>query len=467
MTYSSRSYAAKMIADLLFHQISYAKSLLHGSLISKQKILPREQNREIRINIKNSLPQKDLIQELAYGVARYYFQIDYIVHQLLKKPTSLDPVVYALILMGIYQLLYSKNPSYAIVNETVQTAEDFHKSWAKPFINGLLRNFLRNREPLLLSCKNSLPAHWAHPLWMIEAIKADWPSSWENILFENNQHPPMSLRINQTQITRDNYLTELSDRDIKAKIHPLLASGLLLEKPIPLEQLPGFWEGKVSVQDIAAQWAPTLLDLKKGQKILDACAAPGGKLTHCLEVEPHLEKIVAIDAHSQRLERITENLKRLRITFPVQLIATDVRLTANWWDKEPFDRILLDVPCSATGVIRRHPDIKLLRRTEDIVHFHHEQLTYLESLWPLLKQGGKLLYITCSIFRTENESVIDQFLKKHANDASEAPIILPGLDTVTTSHGKQILTGQYQMDGFYYALLQKRLPHGPADFAAE
>lgn len=391
-----------------------------------------------------------LLQAICYGVCRWYFRLIFILNQLLEKPLkSKDADIMALLLVGLYQLSDMRIPAYAALSETVAAVQAFKKSWAKNLVNGVLRHFQRNSEDLLSSAQENLVARFSHPAWMIEKIQQDWPACWETILQDNNQHPPFALRVNQQIMTRDHYLQQLLEKNISAICLPETAAGLYLDHPLNVTELPGFQQGAVSVQDGAAQLAATLLQVAAGHRVLDACAAPGGKTSHLLELAPTAE-VVAIDHDESRLHTLQDNLQRLRVSAICQ--AADVGDTDAWWDGKLFDRILLDAPCSASGVIRRHPDIKLLRRSSDILALSAEQMRLLQAVWPLLKTNGILLYATCSIFTAENVDVMSAFLANTPNAAEEKITAAWGIPQAV---GRQILPGMHNMDGFYYACLRK------------
>ena len=392
-----------------------------------------------------------LVQELCYGVARWYYQLEYILDRLLeKKIKPKDTNIRVLSMVGIYQFLYSRVPPHAIVAETVEGCSLIGKPWAKKLVNGLLRRFQREHESLIKELDSCQYARYSHPEWLFNMIKSDYPDNWEQICLANNSRPPMYLRINKLKISREKYLSLLVKSGISGHTTLLSPDGIKLETPVDVSRLPEFRNGYVSVQEYAAQLVPRLLQLEDNQLLLDACAAPGGKLAHLLENIPPQSRVTAIEPDDLRFTRLQETMDRLQLK--AALIHADARNTGAWWDGIQFDRILLDVPCSATGVIRRHPDIKLLRTPEDIERVLLLQKELLGNLWPLLKPGGKLLYVTCSILRQENDQQISNFLHYHS-DAEPVPV---DADWGTaTSFGRQILPGQDDMDGFYYACLQK------------
>jgi 16S rRNA (cytosine967-C5)-methyltransferase len=396
-----------------------------------------------------SAQDKAFVQALCYGVCRTYHRLDFILNTLIDKPLkSLE--VKSLILIGLYQLKYMRVKPHAAVSETVQAGRKI--VWAKALINAVLRGYLRKQDEFEQQADKVKTAALSHPNWLIKNIEHDWPEQAETILQENNQPPPMALRVNLTKTSRDQYLQLLIEQNLSANSVNFTASGIILDKPVPIEALPHFADGWVSVQDIAAQLATKLLDVQPGQRVLDVCAAPGGKTAHALEQQPDVSELVAVDIDESRMLRVGENLRRLDLQ--ATLIIADATKPKDWWDGKPFDRILLDAPCSATGVIRRHPDIKLLRRESDIATLTILQKIILNATWPLLAHGGMLLYATCSVLKQENEDQIVDFLSTH-EDAIELPITtdewgIPGIC------GRQIMTGESSMDGFYYARLVKK-----------
>lgn len=387
-----------------------------------------------------------LVQAICYGVCRYYTRLDVMLSYLLKKPMNAeDSDVHALLLVGLYQLMDMRVAQHAAVSETVNAVEKMKKPWARGFVNAVLREYLRNHEALEERLQEDEEAHYAHPDWWIQTIKKAWPEQWEAILAANNAHPPFSLRVNQRIQKRDDYLEKVVGHAIAET-----QSGIVLDTPMPAEDLPGFYQGEVSVQDGAAQLAAELLDLKPNLRVLDACSAPGGKLTHILEIEPNLAACVAVEVDPERTKSIKENLARLRLQ--ATCLTADASDVSAWWDGQQFDRILVDAPCSASGVIRRHPDIKLLRELNDLKGLVKEQRELLDALWPTLSADGVLLYATCSVFPQENVETVKAFLASHP-DAHEDKI--DAAWGVACEVGRQILPGMHGMDGFYYALIKK------------
>jgi 16S rRNA (cytosine967-C5)-methyltransferase len=393
---------------------------------------------------------RGLVQAICFGVMRSYLKLQFIQRQLLTKPLkSKDRDIEALLLVGLYQLLYLRVGDHAAVHETAGAANKLGKRWAVGLINGVLRNFLRQRERLITALEGDTEAFHAMPGWLLQAVKDQWPEQWLQRVEALNAHPPMSLRVNQQIMSRESYLELLRENAIEAKPIPQVESGLSLTKAMDVEALPGFAQGHVSVQDGAAQLAAGLLGLQSGQHVLDACAAPGGKSCHMLEMEPGIA-LTALDNDAERLQRVAENLSR--IGFQATLQQGDAANPSGSWAKQCYDRILLDLPCSATGVIRRHPDIKYLRRESDIGKLVKLQAGILDAIWQLLKPGGVMLYATCSILPQENEMQLQQFLARQANAKEDIMDVKWGEGR---SVGRQIAPGEDDLDGFYYARLVK------------
>ena len=392
-----------------------------------------------------------LAQEISYGVMRNYPRLSGLARRLLDKPLKAkDRDVEALILVGLYQLLYLRVAEHAAVHETAGAAKKLGKPWAVGLINGVLRNFLRRREVLMKEVEADPQTRYAMPEWLLRGIRRRWPSTWQARVEALNSRPPMSLRVNLSVNSRSDYLQRLEAEGISARVIPHTQAGLTLEKGLDVTLLPGFSEGRVSVQDGAAQLAAELFDLKAGQQVLDACAAPGGKSCHLLEREPELD-LTAVDLSPQRLQRVEENLARLHLQ--AEVVAGDASRPDGAWAGRVYDRILLDVPCSATGVMRRHPDIKLLRREGDIANLVRLQGEILRAVWPRLAVDGVLLYVTCSILAEENEGQLEDFLAGQA-DAREQPLDVAWGEA--RSVGRQVPPGADGMDGFFYACLVKR-----------
>jgi len=400
-----------------------------------------------------ALPASDrgLTQELCYGVLRFYPRLAQITGDLLHKPLKRkDLDVQQLILIGLYQLIYLNIPAHAAVAETVAAARLLGKDWAAGLVNALLRGFQRETERHLAQADLDPTARSAHPHWWLTQLQSDWPTHWQEILAANNQRPPMTLRVNAQRQSRDAYQALLKAEGIIAQQVTAAPNALTLDTPVDVGRLPGFADGLVSVQDAAAQLAAPLLELAPGQRVLDACAAPGGKSCHILECEPRVQ-LLALDSDAQRLTRVRDTLQRLHLV--AELRQGDAGQPNAWWDGKPFERILLDAPCSGSGVIRRHPDIKLLRTAQDIGTLAQQQRALLAALWPLLAPGGILLYATCSVLQAENRHNLVAFLAQRP-DAREYAINANWGHEQTP--GRQILPGEYGMDGFYYARLMKQ-----------
>jgi 16S rRNA (cytosine967-C5)-methyltransferase len=383
--------------------------------------------------------QRGGLQDLSYGTLRFYGQLRGVLDQLLHQPLQ-DERVRCLLLVALYQLQYSKAAPYAVVDHAVRAAQKINIKTGG-LVNAVLRNFQRKREVLLEVAAQTEEGRYSYPQWWIDALKAQYGARAEAILLSGNRHPPMTLRVNRRRTSPADYLALLAQHDIQASI--IEPDGLLLAHPVHVDKLPGFFDGLVSVQDAGAQYAAHLLDVHDGMRVLDACAAPGGKSAHLLELAQI--DLLALDKDESRLERVHENMRRLHLDAHVQ--CGDAAKPADWWDGRLFQRILADVPCSASGVVRRHPDIKWLRRPADIDGFAQQQLHILGELWRLLDRDGKLLYTTCSIFARENRQVITEFLQQH-DDASLVPLSAPDLNE------GQLLPDE-RHDGFFYVLLHK------------
>ena len=382
--------------------------------------------------------QRAMTQEYSYGTLRHLGLLRALLDRLVDRPLQ-DEHVRCLLLVGLYQLEYGTAAAHAVVDHAVRAAAHFRKPWAKGLVNAVLRNFLRRREGLLESLAGDEMARYSYPQWWIGKLRVQYPQQWQSMLEAGNQRPPLTLRVNRRQGGDDAYQQRLNAVGIAA--HALGGDAVMLQQPLPVDQLPGFADGAVSVQDSGAQQAALLLDVHDGMRVLDACCAPGGKTGHLLELAEL--RMTALDSDAARIARTRDNLARLRLAAEFKV--GDAGEPAGWWDGVPYQRILADVPCSASGIVRRHADIKWLRREQDLAGFAAQQARILRSLWQLLEKGGKLLYATCSVFVEENQSQIDAFLHEQA-DARQLPI--PGLT------GGQLLPCA-EHDGFFYALLQK------------
>ncbi len=393
------------------------------------------------------------MQDLCYGVCRWYYRLEPISRELLKKPfKSKDQDIFALVLIGIYQFAFMRTPPHAAINEAVAAGSALKKSWSKGLLNAVLRRYQREQSAIEGSLQHLPGFRYAHPDWLLERLQNSWPQEWQSICEANNQRAPQTLRVNRLQYSRDQYLTLLENAKIVATSCQWSPVAVRLHHPCDVTLLPGFTTGAVSIQDEAAQLAASQLILVPGLRVLDACAAPGGKTCHLLETEPGLEQVVALDIDAQRIGRIHENIKRLELADRVSVVTGDASKPGAWWDKQAFDRILLDAPCSATGVIRRHPDIKLLRRNQDIDKLAQQQLGILEAMWPLLKPGGIMLYATCSVLAEENEQVLARFLNTYEDAEHDLIVAEWGIGR---NIGRTILPGHEGPDGFYYARLSK------------
>lgn len=394
---------------------------------------------------------KSLLQELCFGSCRFYPQLNVILEQLLEKPLrNKDLDIKALIIVGLYQLQHTRVADHAAISETVEVTRDLKKDWATKLVNGVLRRFQREQQVIIAQLNSTANFQQNHPEWLVAMLKKNWLDQLESILAANDQHPPFCLRINTQKISRDDYPQQLAALNIVAEPTEFSAYGIRLAQACNPRQLPFFDQGWISVQDEAAQLSADLLQVSSGQKVLDACAAPGGKTTHLLELQPDLD-LTALDLEERRLIRLRENLARLGLNAKVK--AGDGTQPETWWDGELFDRILLDAPCSATGIIRRHPDIKILRQPDDIQKLSQLQSQLLKTLWSLLKPGGRLLYATCSILPRENSKIIESFLQDQP-DAREEKIIADW--GVAQTCGRQLFPQAAGHDGFFYASLIKQ-----------
>lgn len=382
---------------------------------------------------------------MIWGTYRYFPRYEAVAEKALPKPIrGKDFDIYALLLLGWHQLDHMRIKEHAIVNETVEAAKILKKSWASGMINTLLRHWPEHLEKVALDPR----VQTAHPFWLLRALKKNWPTQSEAIITANNASPPMTLRIHSQKTTRETYLNLLSEQEIDATPHSQLPNCLTLAQPCPVQDLPFFAEGMVSIQDSAAQWITELVECAPNLRILDACAAPGGKTAALLEQSPHPIHITALEKDPYRFSLLQNTLERCQVTATA--LQADALLLDEWWDKELFDYILVDAPCSGTGVIRRHPDIKFLRTEAEVQDLIQQQRSLLQALWPCLKPGGKLIYATCSILQAENEEQMTWFCQEHPT-AQPLPVALPWhLRPI----GAQNLPGENGADGFYYAVLQ-------------
>ncbi len=394
--------------------------------------------------------ERSLLSQLTYGTCRFYPRLHALGQHLLNKPMrKKDWDVYGVILIGLYEISHLRTPDHAAVTNAVEAAKASGQPWAASLVNGVLRAYLRQRQALPQALTQQAEYQYNHPAWLAAKLASHWPEQWHAIVTANDQQAPMTLRVNQRHHSRDAYLQLLQQADIKAHACTYSPWGIQLLKACQVDALPGFFEGWVSVQDEAPQLAPTLLDLEDGQSILDACAAPGGKTGHLLEVAD--VEVTAIELEERRIGRLHENLARLGLNAKV--ICDDASAPDSWWDGQAFDRILLDAPCSATGVIRRNPDIKILRTSEEIARLAQLQLLLIQRLWPTLAPGGRLVYATCSVLKQENERIVKRFVAQQA-DAEHIPIEANWGQQA--EFGRQLFPTPDSHDGFYYAVLSKQ-----------
>ena len=403
---------------------------------------------------KESVDLRDaaLVSELCYGCLRWQPRLEALSSRMLERPLkAADRDVQILLLLGIYQLSAMRVPAHAAVQQTVEGCRLLGKEWAAGLVNAVLRRFQREQKELEAAVESDPVARYAYPRWFIEELRQDWPEHWQTMLDAGNGRPPLTLRINRRIVTRDAYLEVLMEKGIAARACRYSEDGIVLDAPMDVDALPGFVEGHCSVQDEGAQLAAMLLDTGPGMRVLDACAAPGGKTCHVLERHADLEEVVAVELEAKRATRIAENLERLGLRAKIKV--ADAAQTGQWWDGVPYERILLDAPCSASGVVRRHPDVKARRTPGEVAVAAGLQARLLAALWPLLAPRGKLLYVTCSVFQRENARQLEAFLAGHG-DAEALPLVADW--GVAAGPGRQVLTGEGGMDGFYYACLHKR-----------
>ena len=426
-------------------QVLFGGASLSPTLAKAQAKLPNKQDRA-------------QLQAICFETCRYYYKLKAITDLLLKHPIKAkQQAVSCLIYIGLYQLLHTQTPAYAIVSETLKTAEKINFKEAKPLLNAVLQNFIRKKETLLSEANKKLSSQFNHPDWLIEALQKAWPEQWQTILEANNQPPPLFIRVNANKIKCQDYLTLLDQYEIKNQ-KVILDDAIQILNPVSVDQLPNFFQGYCSIQDLSGQYVAEILELKNGQLVLDACAAPGSKTCHILEYSLEknisLKNLTALEKDTSRISLINENILRLGLDSTVlRVVNTDATDISTYWDKQHFDRIMLDAPCSATGVIRRHPDIKLLRRPQDIESLAEQQWQLLNSLWSLLANNGLLVYTTCSILPAENENLISRFIEKQI-DCKIKKINCP-LPGIQLENGYQLLPQVNGADGFYYAVLQK------------
>ncbi|OIR16956.1 ribosomal RNA small subunit methyltransferase B [mine drainage metagenome] len=419
-------------------QLEAAKAV--GKVVRDGRNLTQVLGETLRKQSSLSAQEKGALQDLCYGTLRYYSRLNFILDNLLQRRVQETPLR-CLLLVALYQLQHTRAGQHAIVDQAVSAAKLLNPA-ASGLVNAVLRNFLRRQPALLEAADQNEESHYAYPQWWIDMLKQQYGEQAVAILAAGNEHPPMTLRVNARHTTTTEYQSLLAGEGIASRI--VGPEALKLERPVPVERLPRFEDGWISVQDAGAQQAAHLLDVQNGMRVLDACAAPGGKTAHLLE-SADIE-LVALDKEEERLQRVRQNLQRLHLD--ARVVCGDAATPEAWWDGRSFQRILADVPCSASGVVRRHPDIKWLRRPEDIDSFAAQQARILESLWLLLAGDGKLLYATCSVFARENQQVINEFLSRH-DEATR--VALPAADMTDG----QLLPNE-EHDGFFYALLHKQ-----------
>jgi len=397
-------------------------------------------------------PDRAAVRAITLGCMRWFLRLAPAVESLLKHPDGVANEIRALLIATAHQIEYSRNPPETSANAAVDAARMLGQKSAAGLVNAVLRRFVAERAALLAEVDVDIAVRTAHPQWLVQALEKAWPDQFESILEANNAHPPMTLRVDLSRVSVADYLAELAAAGIAAQAIVWAPTAVQLDRPVSVNALPGFKEGKVSVQDAGAQLAAELLDARAGMRVLDACAAPGGKTGHILERTPNLAELIAVDSDPERTVRIRDNLRRLKRNANV--IAADVRAPEKFWDQKPFDRILVDAPCSSTGVIRRHPDIKLLRRATDIPQLAGAQYAILKACFSMLAPGGRLIYVTCSVLPAENEAVIARL--REAEPQARAVHVRPPPGAIGRSAGFQLLPGgTAQADGFYYAGLEK------------
>jgi 16S rRNA (cytosine967-C5)-methyltransferase len=435
---SARSLAAHAVARILREGVTLDAALKDALAAANPKLAPS-------------------VRSLSYGAVRGYYRHEAILGRLLSTPVrSLDFLVRALLSVALYELEDERTPEYAVVDAAVETAKITDAARAAGLINAVLRRYLRERKSLDADIARNPATRHASPVWLADRLRADWPVRWTQLLAAGDAQAPMWLRVDCRRITTDAYLEKLREAGIGARAEARVPTAVALDSPCDVQDLPGFAQGLVSVQDLGAQCVAFPLGLAAGQRVLDACAAPGGKTALIAEREPQLSKVVAVDIDPQRLARVQENLSRGQLR--AELITGDLRLPASWWDGVPFDRILLDAPCSALGVIRRHPDIRLRKSPSDIDKLPQLQARLLNSAWTMLASGGRLVYATCTVTRSENRDLVAAFLRS-TPDATVLPAEgwegWPDFGEAD-EFGRQILPGEAGADGFYYAALTRR-----------
>jgi 16S rRNA (cytosine967-C5)-methyltransferase len=435
---SARSLAAHAVARILREGVTLDAALKDALAAADAKLAPS-------------------VRSLSYGAVRGYYRHEAILRCLLSTPVkSLDFLVRALLSVALYELEDEKTPQYAVVDAAVQTAKATDAVRAAGLINAVLRRYLRERRTLDAEIARNPATRHASPVWLADRLRADWPVRWTQLLAAGDSQAPMWLRVNAQRATTEGYLERLRAAGIGARAEERVPQAVVLDAPCDVHELPGFAEGVVSVQDLGAQCVAFPLGLAEGQRVLDACAAPGGKTALIAEREPHLSRLTAVDIDPQRLARVRDNLHRGALQ--AELISGDAAAPAAWWDGVPFDRILLDAPCSALGVIRRHPDIRLRKSPSDIDKLPQLQGRLLAAAWRLLKPGGRLVYATCTVTRSENRDLLAAFLRGTPDAACLPAESWDGWPNFgeADDYGRQILPGEAGADGFYYAALTKQ-----------
>ena len=401
--------------------------------------------------------ERSQVRALAFGAVRWHCRHRALLALLLDRPLrARDRILEALLSVGLFELEHGRSPGYAAVSTCVAAARRLGRPRATGLVNAALRRYQRERDALLSQVNQSDEGRYAHPHWLVRALRKAWPAHWEAVCDINQREPPLWLRVNPQRTTVENYLAALESAGLEGTLSTAFPHAVRLAEPVGVDRLPGFSTGEVSVQDAASQLAALAVAPEPGLRVLDACAAPGGKSVHLLEQAGGALDLVCVDADDARLDRLRENLARTGLA--AQVVVGDALTPADWWDGEPFDRILVDAPCSATGVIRRHPDIRLLRRAEDIPALAARQLDMLTGLWSLLRPGGRLVYSTCSILPAENRDVARRFLDQEPAATELRPLDarLAGL-TAGAGPGYQLLPHVADTDGFYYLVLQKSI----------
>ena len=435
---SARSLAAYAVARLLREGVTLDAALKDALVAADSKLYPS-------------------VRSLSYGAVRGYFRHEAILGKLLSTPVrSLDFLVRALLSVALYELEDERTPDYAVVDAAVQTAKATDAARAAGLINAVLRRYLRERKTVDALIASRPATRHAAPIWLADRFRADWPVRWTQLLAASDAQAPMWLRVNSRLATTAGYLEQLREAGIGARAQERVPHAIVLDSPCDVHELPGFAEGVVSVQDLGAQCVAFPLSLAPGLRLLDACAAPGGKTALIAEREPLLKKLVAVDIDPHRLNRVRENLSRGNLS--AEVLAGDATAPAAWWDGAPFDRILLDAPCSGLGVIRRHPDIRLRKSPSDIDKLPLLQGRLLEAAWALLGPGGRLVYVTCTVTRSENRDLIAAFLAGNSGASVVPPQAWEGWPDLgeADEFGRQILPGEAGADGFYYAALTKQ-----------